>query len=278
MRLLRYAIATFCLFILLGSCKTVPKKLLFQAQTATRYIYKNDTIYLTLDNPLKCPMRYYLSSSDSIFNRKLKQHRVIVLPPQSNTNITIAADSLQVKTLLINTGLGDPAEIPVRNTLALPYPKGKTYRVIQAYDGEYSHHEPYSKYAIDFSLAVGDTVCAADNGVVVGVISGYKYGGANKKWKQYANYITLYHPHTGLYTQYVHLKYNGALVKVGDNVQRGQPIGLSGKTGWTDVAHLHFNTLVAVKEGLMSVPVKFNGGVAGASLQPGDRVINTSGL
>lgn len=278
MRSAKLIFLTVGICLLLAYCKTVPKKLLFQAQTATRYSYKNDTIYLSLDNPLKCPMRYYLSSSDSIFNLKLKKYRVIVLPPQTDTNITIAADSLQVKTLLINTGLGNPAEIPVRNTLALPYPKGKTYKVIQAYDGEYSHHEPYSKYAIDFSLGIGDTVCAADNGVVVGVISGYKYGGANKKWKQYANYITLYHPHTGLYTQYVHVKCNGALVKIGDSVQRGQAIGLSGKTGWTDVAHLHFNTLVAVKEGLMSVPMEFNDGVTGASLQPGDRVTNTSGL
>lgn len=265
-----------CCPLLLVSCKQLPAKLLFQAKTNTRYHYKNDTIYLNLNNPLKCPMRYYIHSSDSIFNQQLKPYHTLMLPPQTDRKITITADSLQVKTLLINTGLGNPAEEPLRNKLSLPYPKGKTYCVVQAYEGGYSHNEPYSKYAIDFSLHVGDTVCAADDGVVVGVISGYKYGGANKKWQQYANYITLYHPHSKLYTQYVHLKYNGAFVTVGDTVKRGQPIGLSGKTGWTDVAHLHFNTLVAVKQGLRSIPVSFYGGIEGDSLKQGDEVINAS--
>jgi murein DD-endopeptidase MepM/ murein hydrolase activator NlpD len=265
------------LFIFVG-CKTVPKQLLFQAKTGTSYTIKNDTLHLKLDNPLKSPMRFYLSSSDSSFNARLAPYRQVILQSQTDSLITIAADSTLIKTLLINTNLGDPTRKPLRNKLNLPFSKGKTYRIVQAYDGTYSHNSPYSKYAIDFALKVGDTVCAADDGVVVGVISGYKYGGSDKKWDKYANYITLYHPHTGLYTQYVHLKQNGSLVQVGDTVKHGQPIGLSGKTGWTDIAHLHFNTLVAVPEGLMSVPVTFYGGIEGAALQPDDKVINTSGL
>lgn len=264
--------------VIFTGCKTVPAQLLFQAKTSTSYALKNDTLHLKLDNPLKGPMRYYLSSSDSSFNARLKPYNPVIMRPQTDSLVTIAADSTLIKTLVIKTSLGDPTRKPLRNKLHLPFPKGKTYRIVQAYDGAYSHNSPYSKYAIDFSLKVGDTVCAADDGVVVGVISGYKYGGKDKKWSEYANYITLYHPHTGVYTQYVHLKQNGSLEQVGDVVKHGQPIGLSGKTGWTDIPHLHFNTLVAVPEGLMSVPVTFYGGIEGAALQPDDEVINASGL
>jgi murein DD-endopeptidase MepM/ murein hydrolase activator NlpD len=260
-----------CSALLLFSCG-VPRQELFQAQTATTVNVVNDTIHFKLNNPLKSPMRYFITSTDSVFNTKIKRYHQIVLPPQKDSLVNIPADSLLVKSIVLNTMLGDPRKEALQTRLSLPFASGKQYSIIQAYDGAYSHNEKYSKYAIDFNLKVGDTVCAADDGVVVGVIKDYKQGGANKKWAQYANYITLYHPQSGLYTQYVHLKYNGATVKLGDEVKRGQPIGLSGKTGWTDVAHLHFNVLMAVPRGLVSVPVKFDGGIEGVALQAGDIV------
>jgi len=259
-------------FLCIAACKSVPRQQLFQAQTATTVKVEGDTIHLSLDNPLKSPMRYYLSSSDSLFNLRLKNYQPVIMKPEAKQTIHIPADSLQVKTFLLNTGLGDPATPINRYRISLPFPQGKSYRVIQAYEGSYSHNDAQSKYAIDFSLKVGDTVCAADDGVVVGVIEDYKYGGADKKWSDYANYITIFHPKSGLYTQYVHLKYKGAFVNIGDTVTEGQPIGLAGKTGWTDVAHLHFNVKMAVPQGMMSVPVKFKGGYDGEALQAGDVV------
>jgi murein DD-endopeptidase MepM/ murein hydrolase activator NlpD len=260
------------LVVMATACKSVPHQQLYQAQTATTVKISNDTIHLELDNPLKSPMRYYLSSSDSLFNLRLKAFQPVVMQPETKRSINIPADSLDVKTFLLNTGLGDPATPINRYHISLPFPKGKSYRVIQAYEGTYSHNDAQSKYAIDFNLKVGDTVCAADDGVVVGVIKDYKYGGADKKWSDYANYITIFHPKSGLYTQYVHLKQNGSFVKIGDTVTEGQSIGLAGKTGWTDIAHLHFNVKIAVPQGLLSVPVKFKGGYDGEALQRDDVV------
>lgn len=262
------------LLLLFVGCSVVPKQQLFQAKTATAVALKNDTIFLKLDNPLKSPLRYNLSSSDSSFHKRLLPFRPVVLAPKTDTLISIAADSILAKTIIINSGLGDPKRKLTRTKFALPFPTGKTYKVIQAYDGNYSHNEPYSKYAIDFSLKEGDTITAANNGVVVGVIQDYKHVGANKKWSNFANYITLYHPQSGAYTQYVHLKQKGSFVKVGDDVKCGQPIGLSGKTGWTDTPHLHFNVMVAVPQGLMSVPVTFYGGIEGSALHPGEEITN----
>lgn len=262
----------FMLTLLAAACASLPRKEYFQAQTATTVNVVNDTIHFKLNNPLKSPMRYFITSTDSAFNVKIKRYHQIILSPETDSLVNIPADSLMVNTIVVNTMLGDPRNAPLQTNLSLPFVTGTSYKIIQAYDGTYSHSEPYSKYAIDFALKEGDTVCAADDGVVVGVIKDYKHGGANKKWAAYANYITLYHPATGLYTQYVHLKYNGALVKIGDAVNRGQAIAISGKTGWTDVAHLHFNALAAVPRGLVSVPVKFHGGIDGEALSDGDTV------
>ena len=117
---------------------------------------------------------------------------------------------------------------------------------------------------------VGDTICAVYDGVVVGSIDKYEYGGSHKRWRKYANYITLYHPELGIYTQYVHLVKNGGLVNLGDTVVMNQPIALSGLTGWTDVEHLHFNVLVPDEEGMHSYPVDFIEGYKGKELKRGN--------
>lgn len=141
-----------------------------------------------------------------------------------------------------------------------------SYKIIQGYNGSYSHSEPYHQYALDFNMKIGDTVCAADDGYVVGLIKDYKYSGTSKEWQQNdkSNYITLYHPLSGMFTQYVHLKHNGAFINIGDSVTKGEPIGLSGMTGYTDIAHLHFNVLIPEKDKkLISYPVKFDNGIEG---------------
>ncbi|MEM6722694.1 MAG: M23 family metallopeptidase, partial [Bacteroidota bacterium] len=128
------------------------------------------------------------------------------------------------------------------------------------YNGSFSHNHVGSRYALDFDLSVGDTICSAGDGYVIGMIEGYKYGGSNRKWRPYANTITIYHPDQGALTQYAHLIENGAFVEVGDSVRTGQAIGLSGKTGFTSTPHLHFNVFRPKGEKLISYPCSFKGG------------------
>jgi murein DD-endopeptidase MepM/ murein hydrolase activator NlpD len=55
---------------------------------------------------------------------------------------------------------------------------------------------------------------------------------------------------------YVHLNLNGAIVEVGDKVKVGQPIAISGMTGFTTIPHLH---LVIYKANGISIPFYFKG-------------------
>lgn len=119
---------------------------------------------------------------------------------------------------------------------ALPYEAGTKRRIIQGYFGPFSHKE---RAALDFKMKRGTKILAAREGVVVRVKEDGDRGGWNKKYRPYGNNIVIQHP-DGSRSGYWHLQFNGALVNVGDTVQKGQVIGLSGKTGYTATPHLHF--------------------------------------
>lgn len=156
---------------------------------------------------------------------------------------------------------GDVNKKIEKNKISHPFPIGKKYKIIQGYNGKLSHNNIYSQYAIDFNLKVGDTITSADKGYVVGVIEDYSKYGTSKEWLENdkSNYITIYHPHSGLFTQYVHLDHKGALVNLGDFVKKGEPIGISGMTGFTTSPHLHFNVKVPTeKNGLISTDMDFD--------------------
>ena len=76
----------------------------------------------------------------------------------------------------------------------------------------------------------GSNIFAAESGEVVTV--SYKYDNGQ--------YITIRHDN-GYYSMYAHLCSGCTYVKQGDRVQRGQPIGGMGQTGFATGVHLHFS-------------------------------------
>ena len=139
-------------------------------------------------------------------------------------------------------------------------------------DLQFSHNSDYSKYAIDFDLVLGDTITAAADGYVVGLIKDYKHSGKTSEWRDFANYITIFLPQMNAYTQYAHFSYEGHLVQLNDFVKSGDPLTISGNTGWTSAPHLHFNVLVPARSGLQSIPCRFKTGLDGIELSAGDTV------
>jgi LysM repeat protein len=79
----------------------------------------------------------------------------------------------------------------------------------------------------DLKLSLGDTVYAAYSGEVFRACRYYGYG----------NLVIVKHPHT-LETYYGHL--SKFLVKAGDTIKAGQPLGLGGRSGRATGPHLHF--------------------------------------
>ncbi len=125
----------------------------------------------------------------------------------------------------------------------LPYVPGKSYRVSQGYNGEYSHFGA-DQFAIDWRMPVGTPICAARGGLVVGVKNDSNIGGDDPKYDWDANYILVQHS-DGTLGQYVHLQKGGCKVKVGQRIEAGDCIGLSGNTGHSTGPHLHFSVFKA---------------------------------
>lgn len=120
----------------------------------------------------------------------------------------------------------------------LPYAKGKTYYVVQGYNGGYSHRGA-SRFALDFMMPEGTPVHAARTGVVVDVTEQHTLGGADPKYSQYANFVVVLH-NDGTTGEYYHLQHQGAAVAVGDKIETGELLGFSGNTGFSSLPHLHF--------------------------------------
>jgi len=111
-----------------------------------------------------------------------------------------------------------------------------------------SHHEGILKYAYDFSLReylaqnsnISEiNIVASSDGIVSRTHEGETGCGCEeKKYKNKANYVIIDH-RNGEFSVYLHLK--SVSVKKGQDVKKGDKIGVYGNTGWTCCnAHLHY--------------------------------------
>ena len=263
------------LLLPLAACSpNLPKKKLTQAKLGSKIFVSDDSLRLDLVNPLHCPIYIHPKADDAAVNAALQRDFPLLMPPLADTLHRRYFTRKSLKELSLQTDIffGDPTAAPTPRGFQLPFPTGRRYRIMQGYEGGFSHNKTASRYALDFQLSVGDTVCAAADGFVVGVIEGYRHGGNDRRWRDYANFITLYHPRFEAFTQYVHLVKNGSFVAVGDEVHTGQPIGLSGATGFVSGAHLHFNVFAAPGGLQTSLPIDSIGNYPAASLRKGSFV------
>ena len=123
----------------------------------------------------------------------------------------------------------------------LPWEIGKTFVMGQVNCSDYSHSRgSYNQFAYDIPMPIGTNLVAVQSGKVVGVVENFEDaqdGVIDRSLS--ANYISIEHP-DGARALYLHLTINGALKSVGDNVNQGEVIALSGNSGWSSEPHLHF--------------------------------------
>jgi len=137
-----------------------------------------------------------------------------------------------------------------------PFSKGKSFRVIQGFNGKYSHVHPL-EYGVDFDMPEGTLVYASRDGIVRETKDNSKLGGPDKSFLKHANKVIIEHSDESR-ALYAHLSYKSLRVVKGQVVSQGLPLGRSGCTGWCDGAHLHFEVFKeSIKGNRESIPFKF---------------------
>jgi len=233
---------SFILFILLSLVQILQSQ---NIQSKKRVA--NDSIYISFINPYAIDIEINVTALDSTKSYCKAKGYHLLKSKDTLVNAFIipvekCADSLTAypkKYIDFKATLGNPKNQPDSSLYLLPFQKGKRYKIVQSFGGQFSHNLVSSKYAIDFGTAIGDTITAARDGEVFFIKKDSKEHCRTRKCMNKANKILVLHE-DGTYANYVHLDFEGALVKVGDTVKAGQAIGISGMTGFTTTPHLHF--------------------------------------
>lgn len=121
-------------------------------------------------------------------------------------------------------GIDYPLYNPVKDTsISAAWRKRRDYKI--------AGKDPANKFhtGVDFAVGVGNPVYSVKKGTVVAVKDNGSEG--------FGKSIAIRHG-DGYTSFYAHLNAQG--VKVGDQVEAGQPIGISGNTGLSSGPHLHF--------------------------------------
>lgn len=199
------------------------------------------------------------------------------IPPETDEQFLFSLAPTTVRgrigySLVYTFALGDPetAEHDDEYLYLFPFAHGSKHRLTQGYNGSFSHFGE-NQYAVDFDLDEGTPVYAARGGRVVRVKEDSRVGGPSMAYADRGNLVMIAHD-DGTFGNYVHLRYRGAEVAVGDTVAAGDLIGYSGNTGVSSGPHLHFDVRVPLATGSMqSIPFQFRG-LGGEPVSPQEGV------
>jgi murein DD-endopeptidase MepM/ murein hydrolase activator NlpD len=148
-----------------------------------------------------------------------------------------------------------PGAYPPQETspYVLPYEPGQSFVVGGGNCGGGHRLGTWEQYAYDIQMPIGTRLVAARDGEVIRVEERFANG---TRISGQENGIEVRHT-DGTIAGYWHLTTNGALVEVGDRVEQGQIIALSGDSGNSLLPHLHFEVLQGCSFFCSSIPVTF---------------------
>lgn len=150
-----------------------------------------------------------------------------------------------------------------------PWANGISYQCSQGNNNAGGSHTDGQAFAFDFLLPAGTTVRAARAGVVEwfqqGQTSNFNPNAPVSPTNQpyprndlgnWGNAVRIRHL-GGFTSWYFHLQANSVSVNVGDVVEAGQPIAVSGNTGRSSAPHLHFQVQADSVDWGQSVAISF---------------------
>lgn len=246
-------------------------------------VFAQEQVILTYE-PTKTGYKIYAQNKEFIpvtmvvhfqmKNLKIKQEKnFYVIPAQSEKKL-IAEMSVEdnrfpyqfTYTYLWNYGDFSIDKVS-EHVYDLPYQVQQRFRVMQGYNGTFSHQNEYS---LDFDMPVGTGITAVRDGIVVKIEDRNSQRCIQKECAQFNNYVLIFHE-DGTFSEFSHLDKEGVLVKPGDKVAKGQLIAKSGNTGWSTAPHLH---LVIFKQKLhqretLPTPFRISDGTVSEILQEG---------
>ena len=122
----------------------------------------------------------------------------------------------------------------------LPWGVGETYTVGQGNCTDHSHNQKWNQqFAYDFAMPTGTGIHATRGGIVISIEESFSDGTGKAREE---NEVSVQH-NDGSVAQYIHLTTNGVLVELGQVVEQGELIALSGNSGNSTGPHLHFHVL-----------------------------------
>lgn len=157
---------------------------------------------------------------------------------------------------------GDPDAQPTPYVYRIPFRAGKTFTVLQGFHGAFSHRGS-NEFALDFDCPVATPVLAARPGIVVASNAAAQAAGTTPEFLEYrrTNFILVLHD-DGTLGEYMHLAPSGVRVSVGQHVERGDELALSGNTGFSSTPHLHFQVMTAGPDGISALSFPFELAIA----------------
>lgn len=156
---------------------------------------------------------------------------------------------------------GDPRAVHDRNAvyqMPISSTDAGVVRISQGFNTNRTHNELQSLYAIDIPAPEGTLVRASRSGIVMDVANDFFRSGKTEKYKAMANYVRILH-NDGTMALYAHLQLESALVKMGQQVAAGQPLGRVGSTGFSEGPHLHYVVQKNFGGELRSIPFRVAG-------------------
>ena len=153
---------------------------------------------------------------------------------------------------------------PVDSPFVLPYPVGDTYVIYQTYCTGLSHWFGY-----DFNMPIGSPLVAARDGRVLAARGDLPDNGImiDPSTDGAGNFVDIEHD-DGTIAHYAHCQQGSIQVRIGQNVEAGQPIARSGYSGNADYPHLHFDAFT--RDGQL-LPINFRN--AAGRLDPRDGLL-----